>query len=218
MKCKKCGSEWNSTIQMENCPFCGSSLKEEPTEFESIPDALQYLIEKNGFDVLNDYAVVSSYIADMVKGSEREKKLFTIGCSYGILEKINTVFLESEKNNQKELLKDIKHFLIDQFFMSEKNAVELINFFLIGAKLAPLTCSQKAETSASQHILLSIPDRSVITPMVAAGTDHTVALNHDGTVFCAGSARYGQCKTKEWKNVVAISAGKSRWNCTGYRK
>ena len=42
---------------------------------------------------------------------------------------------------------------------------------------------------------------------IAAGDDHTVGLKVDGTVVAAGDNMFGQCKVRDWTNIVSISAG-----------
>ena len=42
---------------------------------------------------------------------------------------------------------------------------------------------------------------------IAAGDDHTVGLKADGTVVAAGDNMFGQCKVRDWTNIVSISAG-----------
>ena len=63
--------------------------------------------------------------------------------------------------------------------------------------------------------------RKNVRSMIAAGGYHTVGLKADGTVVAVGAldperaswdpnskTNYGQCNTGNWKNIVAVSAGK----------
>ena len=36
MKCESCLSEWNTARPVENCPFCGASLKKEDIKEEDL--------------------------------------------------------------------------------------------------------------------------------------------------------------------------------------
>ena len=45
------------------------------------------------------------------------------------------------------------------------------------------------------------------TPMVAAGTWHTVGLNSDGTVVAVGRNDDGQCDVGSWTDIVQVAAG-----------
>ena len=62
--------------------------------------------------------------------------------------------------------------------------------------------------------------RKNVRSMIAAGSYHTVGLKADGTVVTAGAidperaswdpnskTNYGQCDTKEWKDIVSVAAG-----------
>ena len=129
MKCNKCGSEWTSSVQIGKCPFCGSNLNEESTAFESVSEALQYLIKYKHIDILLDTEKVISFIADKEIKNDREKRLFLIGCKFGITEKMYGVFSQHDRGHQREIIQNIKTFLLDDAFISENNAVELINFF-----------------------------------------------------------------------------------------
>ena len=42
---------------------------------------------------------------------------------------------------------------------------------------------------------------------IAAGDDHTAGLKADGTVVAAGSNWNGQCKVRDWTDIVSIAAG-----------
>jgi alpha-tubulin suppressor-like RCC1 family protein len=43
--------------------------------------------------------------------------------------------------------------------------------------------------------------------MVAAGYDHTVGLETDGTVVAVGDNTYGQCNVGNWTDIIQVSAG-----------
>jgi hypothetical protein len=42
---------------------------------------------------------------------------------------------------------------------------------------------------------------------VAIGSEHTVGLCSDGTVYAAGNNSDGQCEVSDWKDIVYIAAG-----------
>ena len=46
---------------------------------------------------------------------------------------------------------------------------------------------------------------------IVMGSNHTVGLSEDGTVWATGDNHNGQCNVEDWTNVVYIIAGK---NCT----
>ena len=46
-----------------------------------------------------------------------------------------------------------------------------------------------------------------ITPVVAAGSMHTVGVKSDGTVVAVGHNYYGQCDVSGWTDIVQVAAG-----------
>ncbi|MCJ7669488.1 MAG: hypothetical protein MUO61_03090, partial [Dehalococcoidia bacterium] len=47
------------------------------------------------------------------------------------------------------------------------------------------------------------------TPMVAAGSDHTVGLKSDGTVVAVGYIYSGQCEVGNWTGITQVAAGEA---------
>ena len=43
---------------------------------------------------------------------------------------------------------------------------------------------------------------------ISANADHFVALRSDGSVLAAGDNSNDQCEVKDWKNIVAVCAGR----------
>lgn len=149
MKCKQCGSSWNSSIEPEKCPFCGAVLKED---INDIPSVISYMVSEMGNDVLLSPNIVMSYVMDLVKGHDREKKLFRMGCNSGTLERIHKILAEPKQSGQESLVLNLKQYLMNNVFMSEENAIELIDMSLQGVGLMRLKLSM-AHTVAesSQH-------------------------------------------------------------------
>jgi PKD repeat protein/alpha-tubulin suppressor-like RCC1 family protein len=56
-------------------------------------------------------------------------------------------------------------------------------------------------------VVLGVGGVGAVTPMVAAGYNHTVGLKTDGTVVATGNNDYGQCNVGSWSGIVAITAG-----------
>ncbi|MCX5991283.1 MAG: PKD domain-containing protein [Chloroflexi bacterium] len=48
---------------------------------------------------------------------------------------------------------------------------------------------------------------SPVTPMVAAGYNHTVGLKSDGTVVAVGYNQFGQCNVGSWSGIQQVAAG-----------
>ena len=45
------------------------------------------------------------------------------------------------------------------------------------------------------------------TPMVAAGSEHTVGLKSDGTVVAVGENYFGRCDVGGWTDIVKVAGG-----------
>lgn len=63
---------------------------------------------------------------------------------------------------------------------------------------------QQVKFHYAQMLSLDNPQR-----FIAAGSKHAVVLHLDGTVTAFGSNEHDQCKTNDWKNVVAVVAGET---------
>ncbi|MGB6872559.1 MAG: YIP1 family protein [Dehalococcoidia bacterium] len=61
-------------------------------------------------------------------------------------------------------------------------------------------------SSVFSAMALNTPQGNV-TPMVAAGSKHTVGLNADGTVVAVGRNDYGQCDAGDWTDITQVAAG-----------
>jgi uncharacterized repeat protein (TIGR02543 family) len=57
--------------------------------------------------------------------------------------------------------------------------------------------------------------RPYASPMVTAGSWHTVGLKADGTVVAVGYNPHGQCNVGRWTNIVQVAAGS--WHTVGLK-
>lgn len=142
MVCKNCKSSWTSIVQMDTCPFCGKSLKEIEEEPTDISSAIRLIVKERGLDVLRNYKLMVSLISDYVQGYEREKKLFKIVGSNGVLEQIRRICNESNSGQQQLLVQKSKSILMDEAFLSEENAVLILNIIFIGVGLPEIKTTQ----------------------------------------------------------------------------
>jgi len=46
-----------------------------------------------------------------------------------------------------------------------------------------------------------------VTPMIAAGSEHTIGLTSNGIVVAVGLNTYGQCNIGEWEDIIQVAAG-----------
>jgi alpha-tubulin suppressor-like RCC1 family protein len=61
--------------------------------------------------------------------------------------------------------------------------------------------------SLGAAILPASPVHAAVTPMVSAGTAHTIGLKSDGTVVAVGDNTSGQCNVSSWTDITQVSAG-----------
>ena len=52
--CKKCGSEWNSSVTSTACPFCGATLIDDSKKFTDIADVFAFIFNEYGFDIIKE--------------------------------------------------------------------------------------------------------------------------------------------------------------------
>ena len=105
---------------------------------EQMPLRDRSLIKKEGADILLKPETVMSYISDLVKGREREKKLMRVGSTNGVFQRAHAILVEPKQSRREVLVLDAKQHLMDNAFLSEENAVALVNMALEGIGLASL--------------------------------------------------------------------------------
>lgn len=121
MKCNKCGSEWNSTVKTNKCPFCGAFLGNEE-KINSVSSVLKMLIAEKGIIVLNNHKFVKAYLMDCVQGQDREKKMIDFAFNAGVINVFIDVINSTDKEQQKILILKCINLLKDDALMSDENA------------------------------------------------------------------------------------------------
>jgi alpha-tubulin suppressor-like RCC1 family protein len=61
---------------------------------------------------------------------------------------------------------------------------------------------------ASVLNITSVMAQGNVTPLVAAGSGHTMGLKSDGTVVSVGHNLYGRCDVNGWTDIKQIAAGR----------
>ena len=64
-----------------------------------------------------------------------------------------------------------------------------------------------ADSSSVFSVMTLNTPQGPVTPMVAAGSRHTVGLKSDGTVVAVGDSDDGQCDVGGWTDIVQVAAG-----------
>ena len=81
--------------------------------------------------------------------------------------------------------------------------------FLLEGKFseAAITFGKIADYKNAREQSFTLWERVADRQTIAAGGDHTVALNTNGLVVSAGDNRVGQCNTYAWSDIVAVASG-----------
>jgi hypothetical protein len=79
----------------------------------------------------------------------------------------------------------------------------------------PTSYSAVDSSSLFSAMTLNAPEGEV-TPMVAAGQDHTVGLKSVGIVVATGVNHDGQCNVDGWTDIMQVAAG--YWHTVGLKK
>ena len=137
MICNVCKKEWVSAPEDVRCPFCGADLNRDSDQ-HTIPGVIAFLIKKEGVDILLKPETVMSYISDLVKGHDREKKLIRVGSVNGVFQKAHALLAEPKQSVREVMVMDVRQHLMDNAFLSEEHAVALVNTVLEGIGLSSL--------------------------------------------------------------------------------
>ena len=144
MICNVCKKEWVGVPGDTVCPYCGADLGKDERQ-HTIPGVIAFLIKKEGADVLLKPDTVMSYISDLVKGNDRDKKLIRVGSSNGVFQKAHAILAEPKQSRREVMVLDVRQHLMDNAFLSEENAVALVNTVLEGIGLPSLLLTAKKQ-------------------------------------------------------------------------
>ena len=156
MICSVCKKEWVGAPDDTKCPYCGADLN-KGSDQHSLSGVIAFLIKKEGVDVLLKPDTVMSYISDLVKGHDRDKKLMRVGSSNGIFQKAHALLIEPKHSRREVMVLDIRQHLMDNAFLSEENAVALLNTVLEGIGLPSLRLTVRQKNAASEQEVKKTP-------------------------------------------------------------
>ncbi|RDU24141.1 RCC1 domain-containing protein [Anaerosacchariphilus polymeriproducens] len=95
--------------------------------------------------------------------------------------------------------------------MRRKIKIILLNVLIIISVLSLCSCNINKKKKKKDPPLEPVDKkRAEIEPyqnLVAVGGFHMLGVKADGTVYSWGENKYGECDTKEWRDIVAVSAG-----------
>ncbi len=162
MQCSSCGSKWESKNIVSNCPFCGKLLVVESLENMTVTTALHKIIADSGIEILNNSRMIISLVADYVVGFDKEKKLLKIASSNGVLTSIIKISQETNTEQQQVLVQKTKKILTDDAFLSEDNAILILNILLEAINVEKLEIEEEIVTKSST----STSNKSSVVSMV----------------------------------------------------
>ena len=82
MKCKKCGSEWTISPEMErktkNCPFCGAALAQKNKTMNTMEDVIRAMREDFGLESLEKKNMLLGSFMDLAPHMKREQQMLRL--------------------------------------------------------------------------------------------------------------------------------------------
>ena len=199
MICNVCKKEWVCAPGDTVCPFCGANLRKDERQ-HTIPGVIAFLVKKEGADILLKPDTVMSYIADLVKGNDRDKKLMRVGSANGIFQKAHALLAEPKQSRREVMVLDIRQHLMDNAFLSEENAVALLNTVLEGVGMSSLKLSVKkhekpepvpqsrtAQAPERQKTPPKKPAQASVNPAQPSGSTHQQKTSAPGSLSQQGS-------------------------------
>lgn len=165
MQCNSCGSKWESKNIVSNCPFCGNLLVVESLDNMTVASALRKIIDNSGIEILNNSRMIISLIADYVVGFDKEKKLLKIASANGVLTSIIKISQETNSEQQQVLVQKTKKILTDDAFLSEENAILILNILLEAINV------KKIEAQKQENVTPSATNISIIPTVVSQIVD-----------------------------------------------
>lgn len=97
MKCKYCGSAWQSKVEVKICPFCGKSLA-EPDSFEDIELALAFIMDTYGEQVSKNPNCIVAFLGDLAPKLTNERRLLKMCADAGIIVELLSITGQVERN------------------------------------------------------------------------------------------------------------------------
>ena len=199
MQCNSCGSKWESNNIVTTCPFCGANLAKakDPNNMD-ISDAIESIIANQGIEVLNNTRLVNAHVMDLVRGHDRDKKLFRILCTNGAMEFAYKIAKTTDSSQKEVIIKKQIKVLVDDAFLAEDNAIAAINIILRGLGEKEIQAIQSASAQVIQSVtnssMVKVVKLSTVNNSVQSASARTVVhpnINSEEKQYIAA------CKVKE---------------------
>ena len=228
MKCNHCQSEWNSSIVLNTCPFCGADLLPKAEEKpDSMQGVLKVIIRRDGVDALKDGRRTLAMFSDLAPDLRKEKTMF----SYLLQCDGHAVLLDALTKARPQQIATravLIQRMTDELLLSEAIATQACDGFwaAIGGqafetvsksvpapapKPAPQPTPAPRPASAFQSMTFEEKCAALRTRigdrMIACGYQFIAALDVKGRVRVTGSSAYKVKDAEQWQNIIAICAG-----------
>ncbi|MBR6242847.1 MAG: hypothetical protein IKQ90_05070 [Ruminococcus sp.] len=127
MKCKKCGSDWNSASGkvLTKCPFCNADLteKEDINDSEAVR-AIKDIIKKYGVSVMNEKARFIGLFGDYAPKLAHEKRILQLALD----ENTAKFFVNCKEAEREKNLAKAQNLLLE--VLNEKTVREILEIFV----------------------------------------------------------------------------------------
>jgi len=150
---------------------------------------------ENGKEIFLEPKKLKAFLSDHTKNEYKEENAL-------LLSVLNTDCIKYI--DKAENLAECKQFILKRLnneygLVSAKSSEMLDMLFLVlrGKTVQPLGESRKSIARFQTCISIGY----------YAESSHIVGLKADGKVVAVGSNDYGQCDTRQWRNIIAVSAG-----------
>lgn len=233
LKCKYCNSEWQSTIDVKICPFCGNTLA-EPLVNSDIVQALRFIMDSYGDKINKNPNSIIAYLSDLAPNLIKERRLLKVCADVGIVAELLSITDDGEKSLAT---KRAVALLNGEHFIEVKRAEEAIGWLTESmgwtssvngistaeekqSEVAPAPNPQATEkrlgvsvelkpfqgrNTRQERIRKRREELKQYAERIVFSNKHILALRSDGTVIAYGDNSNSECNVSDWRNVTAIA-------------
>lgn len=202
MECRYCGSQWQSRIEVQNCPFCGRSLA-EPAVFTDIGQALHFILDAYGEQVNGNPNSILAYLSDLAPALTKERRLLKICVDAGIFREFLSITDEAERGRAS---KRAAVLLNSEYFIETKRAEEAVGW--ITAAMSRTSAADRVEAAPQTQqgrIRRRHEELKKYAGRIVCSRNHILALRTDGSVIAYGEKNWGLCDVGDWQDVTTIA-------------
>lgn len=125
-ECKKCGASWIFQKYLDICPFCGASLLEQ-IEIKTIEEALKYIVNKHGENLLREGRLLLGLLADYAPSLTKERQLIKIAVDANVYTQLYDA-KELGNCERKKVIEQCVLSLKDRYFLDETWARQVMSW------------------------------------------------------------------------------------------